>query len=93
MRLRAGVASLAGVLLHGIVDEVINRALELARHFLETLPERLAALKRAGGFGIRFAHELDQWLGRLTGRFLEEMLLRSKRSRKRVRKRRPENAA
>ena len=39
------VAPLPGVLLHRLVDEVIDAALELARHLLERLPEHVPALE------------------------------------------------
>src|SRR5271168_5299386 len=39
--------ALAGVLLHRLVDEVVDAAFELARHLLERLPEHVPALKAA----------------------------------------------
>src|SRR5580698_1967112 len=42
------VPALTGVLLHALVDEVVDATLELAAHLLERLPKDVAALKRAG---------------------------------------------
>jgi hypothetical protein len=47
------VAALARVLLHRLVDQVVDGALELARHLLERLPEDVAALKGARAFLVR----------------------------------------
>ncbi len=56
---RNSVATLAGVLLHRLIDEVVDAALELARHLLERFPQDLTTLKCAGVLliGIR-AHRL-----------------------------------
>jgi hypothetical protein len=51
--LAGAVAPLPRVLLHRLVDEVVDAALELARHLLERLPEDVAALERARAFLIR----------------------------------------
>ncbi len=58
-RLRA-VAPLARVLLHRLVDEVVDGALELLRHLLEGLPEHLAALEGPAALlvGISAHHDL-----------------------------------
>ena len=57
---RAAVATLPRVLLHRLVDEVVDAALELARHLLERLPEHVAALERAGALLVRIrAHRLS----------------------------------
>jgi len=53
-RTRAGaVAPLPRVLLHRLVDEVIDAAFELARHLLERLPEHVSALEAASAFLVR----------------------------------------
>ena len=50
---RLTVATLARVLLHRLVDEVVDAAFELARHLLERLPEHVAALERARALLVR----------------------------------------
>jgi hypothetical protein len=47
------VRSLTRVLLHRLVDEVIDAALQLARHLLERVPKDVAALERAGALFVR----------------------------------------
>ena len=42
-----GIASLPRVLLHRLVDEVVDAAFQLARHLLERLPQHVAALEHA----------------------------------------------
>ena len=42
---RGAVPALPRVLLHRIVDQIVDRALELARHLFELLPQRFSALK------------------------------------------------
>jgi hypothetical protein len=53
------VAALPGVLLHRLVDEVVDAALELARHLLEGLPEHIAALERSGALLVGIRAHLD----------------------------------
>ncbi len=51
----AAQAALPRVLLHGVVDQIIDAAFELARHLLEVVPQHVAALERPRTFlvGIR----------------------------------------
>ncbi len=49
----SAVASLTRVLLHRFVDEVVDAALELARHLLEGLPEHVATLEGSGALLVR----------------------------------------
>jgi hypothetical protein len=51
--LAGAVAPLPSVLLHRLVDEVVDAALELARHLLERLPEHVTTLEAASAFLIR----------------------------------------
>ena len=54
---RAGsVAPLPRVLLHRLIDEVVDGTLELARHLLERFPQDVSALKGAGAFLVRVTH-------------------------------------
>jgi hypothetical protein len=54
---RAGsVAPLPRVLLHRLIDEVVDGTLELARHLLERFPQDVSALKGAGAFLVRITH-------------------------------------
>lgn len=56
----AAQAALSRVLLHGVVDQIIDAAFELARHLLEVVPQHVAALERPRTFlvGIRAHGEL-----------------------------------
>ena len=53
VRRALAVATLARVLLHRLVDEVIDAAFELARHLLERVPEHVPALERPGTLLVR----------------------------------------
>ena len=57
---RAPSVTLPRVLLHRLVDEVVDRAFQLLRHLLKSVPEDVAALEGARRFlvGIR-AHEVS----------------------------------
>ena len=61
----AAETTLARVLLHGVVDEIVDAAFELARHLLEVVPQHVAALECPGTLlvGIR-AHEGFVLVGR-----------------------------
>jgi hypothetical protein len=50
------IAALSRVLLHRLVDEVIDGAFELARHLLKRVPQDVSALKGAGAFLVRITH-------------------------------------
>jgi hypothetical protein len=52
------IAALPCVLLHRFVDQVIDGALQLARHLLERLPEDVPALKRSCAFLVRIRAHL-----------------------------------
>jgi hypothetical protein len=43
---------LTRVLLHRVVQEIVNRTFELASHLLEAAPQRLATLKGSGGLSV-----------------------------------------
>lgn len=62
---------MARVLLHRLIDEVVDAAFELARHLFERFPEYIPALKRASALlvGIR-AHLVFWFSGR--GLYLEK---------------------
>src|SRR5690606_39671291 len=55
-RARGGVAALPRVLLHGVVDQVVDGALELPGHVLESLPQRLTTLETPLGLLVRVVH-------------------------------------
>src|SRR5690606_5544952 len=55
-RARGGVAALPRVLLHGVVDQVVDGALELPGHVLESLPQRLPTLETPLGLLVRVVH-------------------------------------
>ena len=57
------IAPLPGVLLHRLVDEVVDAAFQLVRHLLERLPEDVSALERSGALlvGVR-AHRLSPFV-------------------------------
>jgi hypothetical protein len=68
------VAALPRVLLHRLVDEVVDRALQLARHLLEGLPENLAALERTWALLVRIgAHGVLRESERTKNRRLEAL--------------------
>ncbi len=50
------VSALARILLHRLIDEVVDGTLELARHLLERIPLVFSALKGAGAFLVRITH-------------------------------------
>jgi hypothetical protein len=56
-RCTRAIASLACVLLHSFVDQIVDGAFELASHLFEGFPQYVAALKTAGTFLIRITHE------------------------------------
>ena len=53
-----GIAPLTCVLLHRLVDEVVDAAFQLACHLLERLPQDVAALEHARAFLIRIAAQV-----------------------------------
>jgi hypothetical protein len=48
---------LARVLLHGLVDQIVYRALQLASHLLKGFPQYVSALKGAGALFVRVTHQ------------------------------------
>ncbi len=65
-RARAGSeVTLAGVLLHRLVDQVVDAALKLARHLFERVPQHVSTLERSRTLLVRIrAHPATTSLGR-----------------------------
>jgi hypothetical protein len=56
---RRYVVALFGVLLHRIVDQIINAALQLSRHLFELVPKRISALERSWALLVRISAHLE----------------------------------
>jgi hypothetical protein len=54
------ITTLTRVLLHRVVDQVVDGAFQLLRHLLELLPKGLAALKASGNFLVRIRHHTSR---------------------------------